>query len=46
MFHIEVAAPEFDGKSLVQQHKRVNDVLKDEIKKWHGLTLKTKTTKQ
>jgi stress-induced morphogen len=42
MYDIEVAAKEFEGKPLVQQHMRINDLLKDEIKQMHGLRIKTK----
>ncbi|CCW65927.1 unnamed protein product [Phytomonas sp. Hart1] len=40
-FNIQVASPVFEGKSLIQQHRIVNEVLKHEIKKIHGFTLKT-----
>lgn len=41
MFKIEVRAKQFKGKTLVQQHKMVNEILSEEIKDMHGLTLKT-----
>jgi len=31
----------FKGKSMVQQHRMVNEALKDEIAKVHGVTVKT-----
>ncbi|CCW62638.1 unnamed protein product [Phytomonas sp. EM1] len=40
-FNIQVTSPVFTGKSLVQQHRIVNEVLKQEIKEIHGFTLKT-----
>lgn len=36
-FAIEISSPEFKGKSVVKQHKLVNECLKDEIKDIHGL---------
>eukprot|EP01080_Neovahlkampfia_damariscottae_P012575 gene12575-6395_t len=46
MFQIDVVSPEFEGKSILQQHKLVKQILSDEIKEMHGLTLKTKTPKK
>lgn len=45
MFRIEVVSPQFDGLSLVKQHRMVNEVLKAEIGDMHGLTIKTMTDK-
>ncbi|AGO12058.1 AaceriADR398Wp [[Ashbya] aceris (nom. inval.)] len=42
MFTIDIRSPHFKGKSMVQQHKLVNRVLADDIKRWHGLQLRTK----
>lgn len=42
MFAIEVESSKFKGIPMIKQHRIVNDVLKDEIAKWHGLQLKTK----
>lgn len=42
MFYINIISPKFNGVPLVKQHKLVNEVLKDEISKWHGLQLRTK----
>lgn len=41
-FKITVASPQFVGKSMIQQHRMVNEVLKEEIKVIHGFTLETK----
>jgi stress-induced morphogen len=46
MFQIELAADAFEGKPMVAQHRLVTDLIKDEIKQMHGLTLKTMTPKQ
>jgi stress-induced morphogen len=45
MYTIQVESPLFRGKSLVQQHKMVNDALKAEIEGIHGFTLKTRVPK-
>ena len=42
MFRIHIESPLFLGKSLVQQHRYVNEALKDDIKQMHGLQLITK----
>lgn len=42
-FQVEVISPVFEGKGLVQQHRMVNEVLREEIKVIHGLTINTKT---
>ncbi|CAK7892382.1 bolA-like protein 3 [[Candida] anglica] len=42
MFAILVESTEFKGIPMIKQHRLVNEVLKDEISKWHGLQLKTK----
>ena len=41
MYAVEVKAEEFAGKSMLQQHRAVQAVLKDEIEQMHGLTLRT-----
>ncbi|EGG19369.1 bolA family protein [Cavenderia fasciculata] len=42
MYRIEVESHEFKGKSTLQQHKRVNQLLKEVIPSLHGLTLFTR----
>ncbi|CDO94442.1 unnamed protein product [Kluyveromyces dobzhanskii CBS 2104] len=42
MFSINVTSEKFKGMSIVKQHKLVNEILKDDIKRWHGLQLRTK----
>ncbi|GCE99997.1 hypothetical protein ZYGM_003202 [Zygosaccharomyces mellis] len=42
MFAIDVISDKFKGMPMVKQHKIVNEVLKDHIKSWHGLQLRTK----
>lgn len=42
-FKIKIASPVFAGKPLIQQHRLVNEVLREEIKNIHGFTLETKS---
>lgn len=46
MYRILVVSPLFEGKSMVQQHRMVHDVLKADIAQMHGLTVSTKTPVQ
>ncbi|KRZ99511.1 uncharacterized protein AC631_04730 [Debaryomyces fabryi] len=43
MFAILVESEKFKGIPMIKQHRLVNEVLKDEISKWHGIQLKTKS---
>lgn len=45
-FLVTVAAPEFDGLSLIDQHRRVNEVLAEPLAdgRIHELRIKTKGT--
>lgn len=43
MFSIDVTSDRFKGLSMVKQHKLVNEILKDDIKRWHGLQLRTRS---
>ncbi|KAG7879305.1 hypothetical protein KL905_003296 [Ogataea polymorpha] len=45
MFAINIESPKFKGLPMIKQHRLVNELLKDEIAKWHGLQLKTKAKK-
>lgn len=42
MFAILVESEKFKGVPMIKQHRLVNDALKEEISKWHGLQLRTK----
>lgn len=42
MFAIDVSSAKFKGLSIVKQHKLVNEILKEDIPRWHGLQLRTK----
>ena len=44
-FLIRVKSPEFNGKTMIAQHRLVNDILKEELKGIHALQLKTEPTK-
>ena len=37
MFAIEISSKAFEGLSTVNQHRVVNELLQDDIKKMHGL---------
>ncbi|ETO91403.1 MAG: transcriptional regulator, BolA family domain protein [Candidatus Xenolissoclinum pacificiensis L6] len=41
VFRISVNAEEFEGKSMIEQHRMVYDALGDTIKKVHAVTLNT-----
>ena len=45
-FQVTVASPSFDGLSLLDQHRRVNDVLVEQLRNGsiHELRIKTKGT--
>lgn len=42
-FQVEVVSEAFTGKKLVEQHRMVNEALREEIKQIHGLTITTRT---
>lgn len=41
MYGIEIVSRSFKGLPVVKQHRLVQEVLKEEIKGWHGVQLKT-----
>lgn len=43
MYRVFVASGDFKGKTLVQQHRQIQQALKEEVKNWHGLTIETET---
>ncbi|SCU84281.1 LANO_0C00936g1_1 [Lachancea nothofagi CBS 11611] len=43
MFAIDITSDNFKGLSMVKQHKLVNRILQDDIKRWHGLQLRTRS---
>ncbi|KAL6704838.1 hypothetical protein ACN47E_007521 [Coniothyrium glycines] len=42
MYAIEIESTKFQGLTMIKQHKMVNEILKEEIAKWHGVQLRTK----
>ncbi|KAF2678162.1 bola-like protein, partial [Lentithecium fluviatile CBS 122367] len=42
MYALEIESPKFQGLTVFKQHKMVNEVLKEDIKGWHGVQLRTK----
>lgn len=42
MYAVEVESAKFAGLSMVKQHRLVNDILKEDVARWHGLRIKTK----
>lgn len=42
-FIIEVVSGDFEKKSLLQQHRMLNDILKEEIVDVHSIQYKTKS---
>jgi BolA protein len=45
-FDLVVVAKDFEGKSLLDRQRAVNDALKDVMAKIHAVTMKTWTPKQ
>ncbi|KAI6654549.1 hypothetical protein LOD99_945 [Oopsacas minuta] len=41
MFRISVCSDKFRGKKMLEQHRMVNTILKEEIKSIHAITLDT-----
>ncbi|KAL7751791.1 hypothetical protein RI367_002791 [Sorochytrium milnesiophthora] len=37
LYGIKIASPKFKGLTTLKQHRMVNEVLKDDIKTWHGI---------
>jgi stress-induced morphogen len=42
MYALDIVSEQFKGLPIVKQHRLVNSVLGDELKKWHGVQMKTK----
>ncbi|KAL5244845.1 hypothetical protein ACI65C_012255 [Semiaphis heraclei] len=45
-FSVVVVSDKFNGKTLLQRHRMVNDVLAEELKEIHAFSQKTLTTEQ
>ncbi|XP_057292303.1 bolA-like protein 3 [Hydractinia symbiolongicarpus] len=46
MYEVFVSSVDFKGKRILQQHKLVNEILKDEVKQMHGLRIQTEVPKE
>ncbi|KAI7343871.1 hypothetical protein KC354_g15438 [Hortaea werneckii] len=42
MYALDIVSEQFKGLPVIKQHRLVNKVLGEEVKKWHGLQMKTK----
>ena len=42
MYALDIVSAQFKGLPIIKQHRLVNQVLGDEMKKWHGVQMKTK----
>lgn len=42
-FYVEVESPDFEGKSKLQCHRMVQDIVSKQIENIHGLRIKTST---
>ncbi len=41
MYAVEIASAKFKGVPLVKQHRMVTECLKEDIKDFHGIQIKT-----
>lgn len=44
MYALSIESPKFKGLTVIKQHKLVNEILAEDIKKWHGVQMRTKAT--
>ncbi|KAK3628877.1 hypothetical protein LTR56_018362 [Elasticomyces elasticus] len=42
MYALDIVSDHFKGLPVIKQHRLVNKVLGEDIKKWHGVQLKTR----
>ncbi|KAF2674691.1 bola-like protein [Microthyrium microscopicum] len=42
MYAVAVTSEKFRGLPMIKQHRLVNEILKEKIKDWHGMQLRTK----
>ena len=42
MYWIDIVSERFRGLGMLKQQRLVNEVLKEEVKGWHGVQLKTR----
>lgn len=43
-FSIRITSPDFKGKSMIMQHRMVNEALKEELKEIHALQIKSESS--
>ncbi|KOS21786.1 Altered inheritance of mitochondria protein 1 [Escovopsis weberi] len=41
MYAIDIASPQFRGKSILKQQRMVNKALGDMVRAWHGVQIRT-----
>lgn len=41
MYGIEILSDKFKNLNMLKQQRLVNEVLKDDVKGWHGVQMKT-----
>jgi len=44
-FSVKIKSPDFKGKTMIMQHRMVNEALKDEMKEIHALKIKSEASK-
>lgn len=44
-FSIKITSPDFKGKTVIMQHRMVNEALKEELKEIHALQIKSSISK-
>jgi stress-induced morphogen len=42
MYALDVTSDKFKGLKVVKQHRMINEVLKEEVKGWHGVQIRTR----
>jgi BolA-like protein 3 len=42
MYALDIVSRQFEGMTVIKQHRLVNKVLGDEMKNWHGVQMRTK----
>ena len=42
MYALDIVSWHFKGLPVIKQHRLVNELLAEELRRWHGVQLKTK----
>eukprot|EP01017_Pseudomicrothorax_dubius_P044319 TRINITY_DN747_c0_g1_i1.p1 TRINITY_DN747_c0_g1~~TRINITY_DN747_c0_g1_i1.p1 ORF type:complete len:111 (-),score=26.37 TRINITY_DN747_c0_g1_i1:53-385(-) len=45
MYKIRVESPQFEGKTRIEQHRMVQELLKEQLKNAHGFNISTSSSK-